>query len=116
MSAGGSDPPVGLLGLVTNTTSGERSATMAAAASMSTVKSGRRGQDTQLVLVPEAMIGCIEYDGSNPSADRPCPPNACNSCSRISLDPLAAHTFEPVSGTPVLRARYSASLSRSVTA
>src|SRR5690349_1354867 len=71
MSAGGSDPPVGLLGLVMNTTSGDRSATIVAAASMSTLKSERRGQDTQVVLVPEAMIGCIEYDGSNPSADRP---------------------------------------------
>ena len=71
MSASGSDPPVGLLGLVTNTTSGERSATIVAAASMSTLKSARRGHDTQLVLVPEAMIGCIEYDGSKPSADRP---------------------------------------------
>ena len=46
-----------------------------------------------MVLVPEAMIGCIEYDGSKPSAERPGPANACSSCSRISLEPLAAHTF-----------------------
>jgi len=57
------------------------------------------------VRVPEAMIGCIEYDGSNPTASRPGPANACSSCSRISFEPFAAHTFAPVSGTPVDRDR-----------
>ena len=47
------------------------------------------------------MIGCIEYDGSKPSAVRPGPANACSSCSRISLDPLAAQTFALDSSIPV---------------
>jgi hypothetical protein len=47
------------------------------------------------------MIGCIEYDGSKPSAVRPAPPNACRICCRISLEPLAAHRFATASGTPV---------------
>ena len=79
MSCSGRDPPLGLFGLVMNSTSGCRSATDAQAASMSMLKSGRRGLEIQLVLVPEAMIGCIEYDGSKPSADRPGPANACSS-------------------------------------
>ena len=39
------------------------------------------------------MIGCIEYDGSKPSAVRPGPPNACSICWSTSLEPLAAHTL-----------------------
>ena len=44
------------------------------------------------------MIGCIEYDGTKPIALRPGPPNACNSCCRISLEPLAAQRFSTSSG------------------
>ena len=51
--------------------------------------------------VPDAMIGCIEYDGSNPSALRPGPPNACRICCSTSLDPLAAQTFASDSTTRV---------------
>src|SRR6478735_9897152 len=105
MSCSGRDPPVGLFGLVMNSTSGACCATSAAAASTSTLKSARRGAEIQVVLVPEAMLGCIEYDGSKPRADRPGPANACSSCSRISLDPLAAHTFALDSTRPVDRDR-----------
>ena len=96
--------------------SGRCSATAATAAGTSTVKSARRGQGSQRVRVPVEMIGCIEYDGSNPSAVRPGPPNACSSCCRISLEPFAAHRFAAVSAIPVLRRRYSANPVRSATA
>ena len=61
------------------------------------------------------MIGCIEYDGSKPSAVRPGPPKACRSCWSTSLDPLAAHRFSVVSATPVARVRYAARAARSAT-
>ena len=35
-----------------------------------------------VVSVPSEMIGCIEYDGTNPTAVRPGPPKACSSCWR----------------------------------
>ena len=53
------------------------------------------------VWVPSEMIGCIEYDGTNPIALRPGPPNACSSCCRISLEPLAAHKFSTPTPMPV---------------
>ena len=69
------------------------------------MKSARRWPSAQPVPVPEEMIGCIEYDGSKPSAVRPGPPKACMICCRISLLPLAAQTFAVVSGVPVTRDR-----------
>ena len=47
-----------------------------------------------------AISGCIEYDGSKPSAVRPGPPNACSSCWMISFDPFAAQTSLPVRPWP----------------
>ena len=96
---------MGLFGLVRNVTSGARSASRPAAAGMSIVKSSRRGVGSHSVRVPPAMIGCIEYDGTKPAATRPGPPNACSTCWRISFEPLAAHRFAQVSGTPVARVR-----------
>ena len=61
------DCPVGLLGLVRNVTSGARSASSAAAAGTSTARSAPRGAGSHSVRVPPAMIGCIEYEGTNPT-------------------------------------------------
>ena len=107
------DCPVGLFGVVTNSTSGACSRTIATARSASREKSSRRGAGTHAVRVPAARIGCIEYDGSKPSADRPGPPKACSSCWSTSLDPFAAHRFPTPSPTPVTRVRYAASAPRS---
>ncbi|SLI71504.1 Uncharacterised protein [Mycobacteroides abscessus subsp. abscessus] len=52
--------PVGLFGLVTNTTSGRRSAMVATAWSMSRLKSALRLASTHSVSMPSEMIGCIE--------------------------------------------------------
>ena len=82
--------PVGLFGEVRKTRSGWYSRTTAAARSWSMPKSSSLAAGIQPVLVTAAMIGCIEYEGSKPSARRPGPPNACSSCWMISLDPLAA--------------------------
>ena len=68
-------------------------------------KSARRGAGSHSVRVPPAMIGCIEYDGSKPTASRPGPPNACSTCWSTSFDPLAAHTPAASSGTPVAAVR-----------
>jgi hypothetical protein len=95
---------------------GARSASTAAAAGMSIVKSSRRGVGNHSVRVPPAMIGCMEYDGTKPAATRPGPPNACSTCCRISFDPFAAHTFAVVRGTPVAAVRYPARSARSATA
>jgi hypothetical protein len=86
------------------------------AASTSSVKSSRRGAGNHDVRVPAEMIGCMEYDGSNPSAVRPGPANACRICCSTSLDPLAAHRFAVSSGTPVDSLRYAARSVRSATA
>ena len=51
------------------------------------------------------MSGCIEYDGSKPTAVRPGPPKACSSCWRTSLEPLAAQTFVAPTGCPSVRVR-----------
>ena len=51
------------------------------------------------------MIGCIEYAGVNPSAVRPWPPKACSRCSSTSLEPLPAHTWSGVTGTPLVALR-----------
>ena len=59
------------------------------------------------MLVASAIRGCIEYDGSNPSALRPGPPKACSTCWMISLEPLAAQTWAAVSPWPRYRARAS---------
>ena len=72
---------------------------------MSIEKSGSRGTGSHAVRVPPAMIGCIEYDGSKPTARRPGPPNACSTCWRISFDPLAAHTPLASRVTPVAAVR-----------
>jgi hypothetical protein len=92
--------PVGLLGEVTNTTSGRCSSIAATALPGSSEKSSSREARIHSVPVPVVMIGCIEYEGSNPSASRPGPPNACRICWRISLEPLAAHTCSVVSPWP----------------
>ncbi len=82
--------PVGLLGLVTNTTSGRRSRMAATEASISRVKSERRYAGTHSVWVPSAMIGCIEYDGTNPIAERPGPPNACEQLLQDLVGPVCS--------------------------
>ncbi len=74
---------------------------MAAAASAgSMLKSAARCPAIHRVAVVWAMIGCIEYDGSKPSALRPGPPNACSSCWMTSLDPLAAQVRSAVRPCP----------------
>ncbi len=93
--------PDGLFGLATNTTSGSRSPIAATAVATSRLKSAARVDSIHSVWVPFEMIGCIEYDGTNPIALRPGPPNACSSCCRISLDPFAAQTFSVPTSTPV---------------
>ena len=65
-SSSGTLCPDGLLGLATNTMSGLRSLTDATATSMSRLKSAARLATSHAVWVPSAMIGCIEYDGTNP--------------------------------------------------
>ena len=116
MTSSGVTVPVGLLGVVTNTTSGRCSSIAATAASADRVKSAARGPPTHWVPVPAARIGCIEYDGSNPSAIRPGPPNACSTCCSTSLEPLAAQSCSMVSATPVRSLRYQASDVRSCSA
>ena len=59
-----------------------------------------RGGRTQRVPVFCAISGCIEYDGSKPSAARPGPPKASSSCCMISLEPLAAQSCRAVSPCP----------------
>ena len=68
--------PVGLLGVVRKVIAGWCSSTAARASDTDTVKSAARDTATQPVLVPAASSGCIEYDGSKPSATRPGPPKA----------------------------------------
>ena len=104
-SSSSTDWPVGLFGVVTNSTSGCFSAITPTAWSASSEKSSRRGAGTHSVRVPAARIGCIEYDGSKPRAVRPGPPKACSSCWSTSLEPLAAQRFSVVSRTPVARVR-----------
>jgi hypothetical protein len=100
ITASGSAVPVGLFGEVRNTTSGRSSLMTAAARAGSRPKPASRAAGTQAVLVARAISGCIEYEGSKPSALRPGPPNACSSCWMISLDPLAAQTCRRVSPCP----------------
>jgi len=97
--------PVGLFGVVTNVMAGRCSRTAATADSADSEKSCARLTPTQPVLVPAAIRGCMEYDGSKPSATRPGPPKAWQTCWRTSLDPFAAHTCSVSSGTPVRRER-----------
>ena len=63
-SASESAVPVGLLGLATITMLGAMSAIAATAASMSRVKSSRRGRVTKSVMVSRAYSGYIEYVGA----------------------------------------------------
>lgn len=100
MTSSGRAVPVGLFGEVRNTTSGRCSSIIATAASGSIAKSSSRRPSVQRVFVPPAMIGCMEYDGSNPMAERPGPPNAWRICWMISLEPLAAHSWRAVSPWP----------------
>ena len=93
--------PVGLFGEVRNTTSGAVARTRSATSNGSRVKSSRRPPSTQAVPDVAVMIGCIEYDGVNPSAVRPGPPNAWSSCWSTSLEPFAAHTCPGCTGCPV---------------
>ena len=96
--------PDGLFGLATNTTSGCVRRSRATATSTSRPKSSARLASSHSVWVPSEMIGCIEYDGTKPIALRPGPPNACSSCCRISLDPLAAQRFSTPTCDTGLRA------------
>ncbi len=114
--AAGTAVPVGLLGVVTKTTSGRCSAIAFSAAARSIVKSSLRGPEIHPVPVPRAMSPCIEYDGSKPIAVRPGPPKVCSSCWMTSLEPLAAQTLAGPTGWPEVSVRYSASLVRSSTA
>ncbi|SIN58901.1 Uncharacterised protein [Mycobacteroides abscessus subsp. abscessus] len=59
-ASNGIDCPVGLLGLVTKTTSGLRSRTAATALPTSSEKSSERCACSHSVWVPSEMIGCIE--------------------------------------------------------
>ena len=93
--------PDGLFGLATKTMSGLRSLMACTATSASRLKSSARSATSHSVWVPSEMIGCIEYDGTKPIALRPGPPNACSSCCRISLEPLAAQRFSTPTSTPV---------------
>ena len=63
--------PEGLLGLVTNTMSGVCSLIAVAATAASSPKSSSRLATSHCVWVPSEIIGCIEYDGTNPMADPP---------------------------------------------
>jgi hypothetical protein len=65
--------PVGLFGVVRKVMAGRCRRTASTAASSPIVKSAARRSATQPVLVPAASSGCIEYDGSKPSASRPGP-------------------------------------------
>ena len=93
--------PVGLFGVVRKVIAGRCSRTAATATSRPRVKSPARGTDTQPVLVPAASSGCMEYDGSKPSATRPGPPKAWQTCCSTSLEPFAAHTCSTCSVTPL---------------
>lgn len=114
--SGGTAFPVGLLGVVMNTTSGLFSATACSAAARSIVKSAPRGPEIQPVPVPRAMRACIEYDGSKPIAVRPGPPKVCSNCWMTSLEPFAAQTLARRTSCPEVSVRYLASWVRSSTA
>ena len=91
----GSAVPVGLFGEARNTRSGWNSRTAATArpgSSPNPSSPASRAPGTQRVAVICVMTGCIEYDGSKPSAVRPGPPKASSSCCMTSLEPLAAQT------------------------
>ncbi len=100
ITPGVSAVPVGLFGEVRNTRSGCSDLIRPAARSGSMPKSPSRAPLIHPVPVASAISGCIEYDGSKPSARRPVPPKAWSSCWMISLDPFAAHTWRPVSPCP----------------
>jgi hypothetical protein len=88
--------PVGLFGLVINTTSGRVSSTAAWAASGSMVKSSRRGAVYHSLWVSRAYSGYIEYVGVNESTRRPGPAKANSTCNITSLLPLAAQICSAV--------------------
>ena len=92
--------PVGLFGLVINTTSGRCSRTAATAASGSMVKSSRRGKVIQRLWVLRAYSGYMEYVGAKDSTDRSGPANACSTCSITSLLPFAAQIWSAVRPWP----------------
>jgi hypothetical protein len=100
MTEGSSAVPVGLFGEHRKMTSGWCSSTNATADEGASPKDGSRRAPIQRVPVPAASSGCIEYDGPNPIAVRPGPPNACSNCCCTSLDPFAAHTCAVVSPCP----------------
>ena len=100
ITSGASAVPVGLFGEVRKTRSGWCSRIAARAGPGSSPKPASRAPLTQRVPVASAISGCIEYEGSKPSAVRPCPPNAWNSCWMTSLEPFAAHTWPGPSPWP----------------
>ena len=72
--------PVGLLGEQRNTMSGTCSRTSRGGLLGLEPEAGSRVAGSQRVPVASVISRCIEYVGSKPSATRPGPPKACNSC------------------------------------
>ena len=105
-SSGLSGVPVGLFGLVSTIMAGLTSSMALMVASTSRVKSALRCASFHVVNVSRAYSGYMEYVGSQPRAVRPGPPKAWNSCSMISLEPLAPHSWSTSSLTPDSRSRY----------
>ena len=100
MTASGVADPVGLFGEVRKTRSGWCRLTAAAASAGSRPKSLARSAAIHLVEVVWLISGCIEYDGSKPSALRPGPPKTWNNCWMISFDPFAAQVLALVRSCP----------------
>ena len=100
--------PVGLFGLVSSTIAGCTSLMAAMVRSTFNVKSSLRCATRQAVNVSRAYSGYIEYVGSQPRAVRPGPPNAWKTCSMISLEPFAPHSWSTLRSTPDSRLRYVA--------